>query len=148
MSNLVFVYGTLMKGHGNHSLLSGSGAIYVSPSITKEPFLMSASFIPYVSDFYPADMSEYEAHIRGELYLVNDVVLESLDALEGHPRFYERKLTDIWYYEEQPDGSIEPKQEKAWLYFCDQRGSTLIPSGNYKDYSVSKSNYMTISAIG
>ena len=33
--------------------------------------------------------------ISGELYLVNDTVLERLDQLEGHPDWYQRRVVNI-----------------------------------------------------
>lgn len=132
-STLVFVYGTLMNGHGNHMLLRN--AEFKGIAATKERFLMSASFIPYVSDKWDDIHNEYTAQIKGEIYVVSEGELMSLDALEGHPQFYCRKETDVWYYNEDN----EPELIQAWLYFCNEVASQVIPTGSYNDYLTARS---------
>ena len=115
--HLVSVYGTLRKGYWNHRLLETSELVTVGK--TSEKMLMTASGIPYVSKTKPL------SQIKVEVYEVNDDTLKNLDRLEGHPRFYERKLTKI----EGEDGNTH----EAWLYYC-EGGGEEIESGDYTDY--------------
>jgi len=101
--NLVAVYGTLKAGRSNHIVLDGSS--YVGAGKTVSKYAMQASGIPYVYEH------EHRDQISVEVYeLDDDNVRLSLDHLESHPTFYERKLTDI----ELTDGSVKT----CWLYFA------------------------------
>ena len=66
----VFVYGSLMAGYGNHRLLSDSA------------FMGESSLTTHV-----------ERTVFGEVYEVTPQTLRHLDNLEGHPTFYERRMT-------------------------------------------------------
>lgn len=82
----VFVYGTLKKGFVNHSFLSK--AEYIGPVVTKEKYPM------YIDTFgtYPYLLDKNDGYnIKGELYIVDEHVLKSLDWLEGCPDYYKRK---------------------------------------------------------
>jgi gamma-glutamylcyclotransferase (GGCT)/AIG2-like uncharacterized protein YtfP len=81
---LVFVYGTLMAGEGNHRLLAGHGAAFMGPAITEPAFTL----IDLGS--FPAAVADGDTAIRGEVYLVDPPTLAALDRLEGHPSFYRR----------------------------------------------------------
>jgi gamma-glutamylcyclotransferase (GGCT)/AIG2-like uncharacterized protein YtfP len=78
MMHKVFVYGSLKKGFGNHSLLTDSH--YLGP--------------------YPGVVSG-EGIIHGELYEVDDTTFSRLDRLEGYPSFYGREETPINIGEDQ-----------------------------------------------
>lgn len=97
--NYLFVYGTLKEGHGNNRLLEGSKKIGVG--ITKKKFGMYSRHIPYVVD------DEETTNIKGELYEISNSTLSRCDLLEGHPRFYERKLIDV---------IVDNTFYKAWCY--------------------------------
>ena len=112
----VFVYGTLRKGFGNHHLLRN--AKFIGEGLTKEKYSLYATSIPYV-------VKEPLIRIKGELYEVDDFILEELDYLEGHPHFYERELIDV---------VVNNKVYKAWMYFYPEPRGNLIKSGDYKDW--------------
>lgn len=109
----VFVYGTLKKGHGNHSCLRGGtriteGWLY--------GFEMWQSTIPYVRR-----NGDPESKVYGEVYRVRwDTVINSLDILEGHPRFYERVF-------------IPDQLGGVWIYLC-EAGSFIVESGIWGHY--------------
>ncbi len=109
---IVFVYGTLKKAHGNHRLIHGSK--YVGTGLTKDKFVMYEDGIPYVSKRYPS------TNISGELYQVSKATLADLDMLEGHPIWYKREKTLIKVI----DKNNNIKLINAWLYF-----NEMIPSG-------------------
>ena len=125
-NHLVFVYGTLKQGFSNHYYLSGSK--FLGTGRTKEKYAMYVSGIPFVI------MSEPISPIQGELYQVDDITLAKLDSLEGHPGWYRREKVDVCLYDDCSQDNVR----QAWIYFCDDRSGTLIPSGIFVDRRHSK----------
>ena len=87
------VYGTLKAGFGNHVLLDNSE--YVGKAVVTGTMHSMGGF--------PAICLAGDNQIHCEVYDVNDDVLERCDRLEGHPRWYERKVVnssigDVWIY--------------------------------------------------
>lgn len=81
----VFVYGTLKKGFRNHYLMGGfQGKPAFAPGIN---LFIGKSPFPFAK--------RGERTAIGELYEIDEVTLENLDRLEGHPYFYQRELTKI-----------------------------------------------------
>lgn len=91
---LVFVYGTLKRGHGNHHWL------------LEAPFLGEAVLPEVVlHDLGPFPMAvPGEGVVRGEVYGVDAAGLARLDRLEGYPRLYDRRPLPL------ADG------RRAWVY--------------------------------
>lgn len=90
--NLVFVYGTLKRGHGNHVLLENSD--YLGEAVSElsryEMRAPETGGFPFVTDV--SVHSKNKGRILGEIYRVDDSVLDRLDLLEGHPSFYTRRI--------------------------------------------------------
>lgn len=88
VKHLIFVYGTLMAGCGNHRLLDGAtliGDVRTTPDFT----------MLHLGGF-PGVVREGTTSIIGELYEVDDPdMLNRLDRLEGHPTFYRREEITI-----------------------------------------------------
>lgn len=86
-ANLVFVYGTLKKNHGNHGLLA-------------DQEFVGRDTIDFNGDFvclggFPACVDRPKGNpvvVAGEVYKVDRPAIASLDWLEGHPDFYKRTL--------------------------------------------------------
>jgi gamma-glutamylcyclotransferase (GGCT)/AIG2-like uncharacterized protein YtfP len=78
----VFVYGTLLRGEPNHSLLAHAEAL--GPART-EPCYDLVDL-----GAFPALIAGGRTAIAGELYRVGPETLARLDRLEGHPDFYRR----------------------------------------------------------
>ena len=111
---LVFVYGTLRKGHCNHHLLKDSHCYGVGCS--------EAWYAMYLKNGYPyVTSTESRYPIVGELYSVHDETLVTLDKFEGHPRYYERREVPV---------IIGEKRYVAWMYFRDPPG-VLMQCGDY-----------------
>ena len=111
----VFVYGTLLQGYGNHRLMPG--ARFLGHGMTKGVMYNLGNFPAVVQ----ADGSVY-----GEVYAVDDSILETLDHLEGHPQWYYRELVDI----KTDDGNIL----QAWIYFMPEEklhSDETVPSGDW-----------------
>jgi gamma-glutamylcyclotransferase (GGCT)/AIG2-like uncharacterized protein YtfP len=95
---LVFVYGTLKRGHGNHHWLAGA-------SFEGEARLPGV----VLHDLGPFPMAVAgEGTVTGEVYCVDAAGLARLDRLEGYPRLYDRRplaLADgrsAWVYLGRP----------------------------------------------
>jgi len=121
MNELVFVYGTLKRGYGNHSVIDREGNQFVSEAFLRGPFKMiSLGAFPGVVE----DTSLPDAEIQGEVFRVAEDNMAALDALEGNGRFYTRYQRQIWWPTEDPP--------EAWVY--------LLP---FKDYRVSAMKAMS-----
>jgi len=106
----IAVYGTLKSGYGNSRLLQnctlvGTGHI--------QGHRLYQSGIPYV---VKDDTSDYSIEV--EVYKVPSTELDSIDSLEGHPRWYRREptevvladgtvLAEIYKVQEAPQGTKE-----------------------------------------
>lgn len=73
----VFVYGTLKSGRHNNYLLQSSRLL--GEFITEQPCLLTTVGFPYL---IPKDCAT-AASVLGEVYEVDDGVMEDLDCLEG-----------------------------------------------------------------
>jgi len=108
--HLVFVYGTLMRGFGNHRLLLTSK--FIGEHVTANRYKMvSLGSCPAVCkatrryiDQLPSEVVEERSLYRpvaGELYEVDDEALVNLDALESNGSFYERELVPLQGYDKE-----------------------------------------------
>ena len=120
-SNLVFVYGTLMNGLHNNYILKNGNAELISKGVTHHSFVMLASSyngIPFVVDV-PSDCERLPSHswlenatnVHGEIWACDDVTLERLDRLEGHPTWYKREKISI-----RTVDNMWVKKQTAWCY--------------------------------
>lgn len=102
---LVFVYGTLKRGFGNHRVMQMAGGQFVCEGKTAYRLPLIQRGLPFL-----LDQPGRGHHVEGEIYRVPDEAgWRRLDRLEGHPDFYRRKLTDIV----GDDGETY----EAWTYF-------------------------------
>ena len=117
----IFVYGTLMKGYGNHTILMG--AEFVGPAVTEPRFTMLNL------GAFPGVVVCGDTSITGEIYRVNKRMLRQLDELEGHPDFYRRRSIGMVFVrglgrEEMAEAYVLPK---TWLDSC-----RIITSGDWR----------------
>ena len=102
-SPLFFVYGTLKRGWGNHGRLEG--AEFVGSAVSTAGYVLYHSGFPIATP-----MMENGRRIRGEIFRVKDPMsIRGMDALEGHPGWYERQVRTFVLDE---DG----KEINAWIY--------------------------------
>ena len=95
------VYGTLMRGHGNHHYLSGQE--FIGEAETVEEYSLYISGIPFV---YP---DKKTSKIKGEVFkVVGEEAIRAMDGLEGHPGAYQRRETQA---------IVNGKEMTVWLYF-------------------------------
>lgn len=119
--HLVFVYGTLRSGHSNHHLLKDAYC-YGTGSTEAGYAMYLISGYPYVTS------SEARYPIVGEMYAVDDDTLKTLDRMEGHPRYYERRETTV---------IVDGNRHIAWMYFRDPQGM-LMQNGDYNEVNFGK----------
>lgn len=86
--HLVFVYGTLKRGFGNHKFLEHSR--FIGDARTCPALFMVDGGVPFV-------MIEGGPlrQIAGEVYAVDKPTLRRLDRLEGHPHMYRRETVEV-----------------------------------------------------
>lgn len=116
-TEILFVYGTLQSNLCNHSLLDK--AIFLGQALAGERMALYVGRLPYLVREARYDGPE----VLGELYLVNEEVLATLDRLEGHPNFYKREKIVVFY---------EGEAEKVWAYLYPSPCGTKSLSGSYK----------------
>lgn len=94
MSHLVFVYGSLRQGMGNHRVLGDAEFL---GNATIEGWAMVSL------GAYPAIYRCDGLSVIGEVYRCDDLTFARLDLLEGYPSFYNRSQVatawgDAWVY--------------------------------------------------
>jgi len=115
---VLFVYGSLMRGLANHDVLSEESEFMGHALTTAEYSLLDLG--PY-----PGAVSGGADPLEGEIYAVTRSELARLDAFEGVPSFYHRVRTQL----EEPEGS-------AWIYLLTTlpAGSVFVPSGSWRQH--------------
>ncbi len=113
---ILFLYGSLMRGLANHNLLS-SEVEFIAEGLT-EPTYSLLDLGPY-----PGAVAGGRSALHGELYAVPRGDLPRLDAFEGVPSFYHRVRTTL----DVPEGT-------AWIYLLTTLpyGAAYIPSGSWR----------------
>lgn len=101
----VAVYGTLKQGYGNHGLIKS--AKFVGKGKTKSKYPLRVSGLPYMYD-----TKGVGHNVDVEVYDCDHWEMIDLDRLEGHPNFYERKVTQIVL----DSGEVVD----AWVYFINE----------------------------
>ena len=131
---LVFVYGTLKRGHGNHRLLEASRFVGEAVSASACYAMHDCSF-PILVD------EPLGGRVMGELYAVDRRTLRSLDMLEGHPQMYCRRRRkfvtaagctyEAWVYLMPPDAlarsfSRTPRRTSPVLHWVGRPSRDLV----------------------
>jgi gamma-glutamylaminecyclotransferase len=107
--DLVFVYGSLKRGFGNHRLLANSE--FVGTGLT-EPRYRLINLGPYPAMI---ESTDDPLSITGELYRIDEQTLADLDRLEGEGVLYRRIVTTITALE---GGACDQRVDthSAWTY--------------------------------
>ena len=116
--HLVFVYGTLLRGLSNHTILAQ--ARFLGAARTKEAYAL------YMDAYPKVIRDETVSSIGGELYLVDSLTLARLDDLEDHPFEYRREQISVI----MDDG----EETLTWIYFHPQPGGYLLAGGDLLDW--------------
>jgi gamma-glutamylcyclotransferase (GGCT)/AIG2-like uncharacterized protein YtfP len=123
--DLLFTYGTLMRGFRLHRLLDG-GAEFVGRGKVTGRIIDLGS--------YPGAVADRDGTLRGELYRVTDpALLARLDSAEG-PQYHRREVAVR---------SEDGREMAAWIYWYIgplDRG-VPIPDGDYRAHAPGTSIY-------
>ena len=119
--SLIFVYGTLKKGHCREEAMSSERYIGVARTVDEYAMYSLSSFPGLVK----VDRSKSAGKkIYGELYEVSDECLEKLDIIEGVQHgLYVREYVDLDEVHmvalplgQQPFQDLQRKRAQAYLY--------------------------------
>jgi gamma-glutamylaminecyclotransferase len=113
----VFVYGSLLAGEPNHSVLRHAKRI--AKSCTAPTFAL------HDLGAFPGMVDGGVHAVVGEVYEVDDSTLAALDRLEGHPRFYRRAQITLADGESAETYLLRPAQVK---------GCPLVESGSWRGH--------------
>lgn len=119
--NIVFVYGTLMKGMGNDHFLEKSK--YLGDGVTDKEYSM------YIDIVIPKITITPRYKIDGELYLVSDNDMILIDKLEGK---YSKMVTKVYNKKSR-------KFVDAYIYVWERpimmrKDVVINKSGSYREY--------------
>lgn len=118
MRTLVFVYGTLKRGHYNNKIL-GSDAKFISKSLTKESFVLTSCGFPYMY----RDSDDVQLPVLGEVWDINIDRLEQLDLLEGvSSKHYNRERIVVHTHNMEP-----------WAYITTKSIGSVYPKCDYME---------------
>lgn len=112
----IFVYG-MLRSRGS------SG--YLHDQICHGPARTAQKYDMYSLINYPAICREGNTTVVGEVYEIDDGMLEELDRLEGHPRYYQRESIEL------DDGQI------VEAYFMDRmkiQNRSQVVCGDWQKY--------------
>jgi len=101
LTHIIFVYGTLKRSCHNYWFLKDFRARFLSTAEIGKEYTLFVGFLPFL-------VEKVGDGAKGELFLVDDVALQALDRLEGHPHNYKRSPVKVT----TPDGKIV----EAWAY--------------------------------
>jgi len=111
--NVVFTYGSLKKGHGNHRVMEMAGGEFMGEATMTGATMYSLGAFPGLI------LDDNTSPIHGEVYRIQDIA--PLDRLEGFPSFYNRCIVET---------SIGP----AWVYYLNNENPshlTKVESGKW-----------------
>jgi gamma-glutamylcyclotransferase (GGCT)/AIG2-like uncharacterized protein YtfP len=121
--DLLFAYGTLMRGFRLHPLLEGR-AMYLGEGTT--------SGLLFDLGSYPAALKSATGKIRGEVYgLIEPGLLRALDSAEGSQ--YHREQAEI---ERASGGSVGAY---VYWYVGPLEGAVPVPGGDYRAHAPARS---------
>lgn len=113
-NNLLFVYGTLLRGERNHEKLNRS--TYLGEVATSSGLELRDV------ERFPGMIKAGSGCVQGELYSVDQEVLAVLDDLEGHPDHFWRTTIKL----------VDGRSAQAYLLGEEfVRGKPVIDSGDW-----------------
>jgi gamma-glutamylcyclotransferase (GGCT)/AIG2-like uncharacterized protein YtfP len=136
MTHKLFVYGSLLSGLHNHHQLRDSRLL--GSGLTYDRFTM------YDLESFPCLVrDEHGEYAHGEVYEVDDDVLERLDQLEGVPSFYQRETVTVTVRPRLIGG--EYRSMTTFVYVMDGESlpqhHLIVESGDWRTYARGRSHY-------
>ncbi|KAF8797002.1 Gamma-glutamylaminecyclotransferase like protein [Argiope bruennichi] len=133
--HLIFVYGTLKRNEPNHDLVTDSSkgkAIFeaMARTVQKFPLVIASRYnIPYL--LYKEGVGK---HVIGELYKVDDAMLERMDELECNGKYYNRIKVEVQPFIPDDENRVLPIV-KPWIYFLMNYREHLLDLPHLENYS-------------
>lgn len=95
-NHLIFVYGTLKTNQPNHDMMEDSengAAKLICPGKTSElyPLIIATRY----NSPYMLKKAGVGHQINGEIYSIDEKMLQTLDKFENHPHLFERQEAKI-----------------------------------------------------
>ncbi|XP_021920267.1 putative gamma-glutamylcyclotransferase CG2811 isoform X2 [Zootermopsis nevadensis] len=125
----VFVYGTLKSGEPNHHWITDTSKgfsrfIGVGKTMKKYPLIIATKYnIPFVLD------APGQGHnVIGEVYEIDEAMLQHLDILEDHPSFYIREIERI-------ELCTENAEVECWIYLLKKFKPEVLEKKQFEVYS-------------
>ena len=121
----VFVYGSLKRGNNVRGMQFFQGAIRVGQAQTTAGIY---SMLDLGS--FPGVILDGKHDINGEVYIIDELILSQLDAIEGYPDFYDRT-------------EVETTEGKALMYFLPNSFAEDYPKNEESDRITATSKMLT-----
>lgn len=121
----VFVYGSLKRGNNVRGMQFFEGAIRVGQAQTTAGIY---SMLDLGS--FPGVILDGKHDINGEVYVIDELILSQLDAIEGYPDFYDRT-------------EVETTEGKALMYFLPNSFAQDYPKNEESDRITATSKMLT-----
>ncbi|XP_033624908.1 gamma-glutamylaminecyclotransferase B-like isoform X2 [Asterias rubens] len=109
----LFVYGTLKRGQPNHEQFAAQYGVVkfagLARTVNRWPLIIASRCnIPYM-----LDKEGHGNHVEGEIYDVDDKMLQHCDEFEGSPDYYQRVTIQIQLTEDSGGTKVdwEPSQD-------------------------------------
>lgn len=103
MTNYIAVYGTLKFGYSNYSRFLGNSK-FIDSAETCDRYPLIVDGLPYM-----VEEKGLGYHVDVDVFAVSDSQLATIDTLEGHPRWYQRKQVKV--------KTLGGKEILVWIYF-------------------------------
>ncbi len=86
----LFTYGTLKRGQYFYPKYLENQSEFIGKATTSPDFTLYIDALPHMV------RENSNLPVKGELFMIDEVVLGAIDRLEGHPLFYTREIIDVY----------------------------------------------------
>lgn len=120
---LIAVYGSLLVGLHNHSVISQHGKD--SYKLLGEDVIRDNFTLISLHDSFPGLIpnTDKDIPVKIEVYRVNEAVYQSVERLEGYPSFYDKHLVDTKF-----------GQAEVYVLGEEYLSYPIVESGDWKGY--------------
>ncbi|XP_039504291.1 gamma-glutamylaminecyclotransferase B-like isoform X1 [Pimephales promelas] len=134
----VFVYGTLKKGQPNHFIMKDHAkgqAEFVAHARTVDPYPLVIATEYNIPFLLVLDKPGTGQRVHGEIYSVDQKMLEFLDEFEECPQMYQRTLIRL-EVQDGPGGSTPETGSsiEAYVYTTDTYEPEWLEKTTYESY--------------
>jgi len=125
-SILMFVYGTLLKGFGNHRLMTKARGKFIEEDEISAEMFGSGSSFPHIKL-----VDNFQHTVKGEVYELSSMKLQIIDRLEGYNEWNDNSLF-------LRKTTTTKKGHKVFVYEGGKlllRGGKKIESGSWNEHT-------------